>query len=165
MNVSVSKWKKSGNGKGNLKDIGSDGKCSVSLILLGTDYTDIKDDEEIDVHYIDDDRFDFCGNSIPTGYFWCMAEMHDLVGIVSQSCSEIGLDISNVKMTTSMKVSPKQSTNRNPNKRNKEDMSEQHELFKEMKTMVKNSEKEMRKNELNALYALFRYTQSFHAEA
>jgi hypothetical protein len=44
-------------------------------------------------------------------------------------------------------------------------MSEQHELFKDMKVMVKNSEKEMRKVELNALYASLRYAQSFHAEA
>ncbi len=90
-----------------MKDIGSDGKCSVRLVLFVNDYTDIKDDEDIDVQYFDDDRFDFCENIIPTGYVWCMNEMHDLVGIFSRSCIEIGSDISKFKMKTSMKVSPK----------------------------------------------------------
>ena len=76
LNWSVAAWSKSGNGKGNLAN-------GEKMRLKGTTYA-IEDDEMV-IIYIDVDHFDFCGNSLPTGYFWFMAEMYDLVGTVSRT--------------------------------------------------------------------------------
>ena len=52
--------------------------------MRGTLYT-VDKYETVVVKYIDNNRFDFCQNSLPNGYFWCIVEMHDIVGTVSQN--------------------------------------------------------------------------------
>lgn len=131
MNWSVAAWRKSGNGKGNLAD-------GEKMRLKGTAYA-IEDDEAV-VTYIDDDRFDFCGNSLPTGYFWCMAEMHDLVGTVSQNCSEVGVTMENVSATGSM------STKRETKKVEKDKVDKSHNL---VQAMMKRNREEMREYRLS----------------
>ena len=74
MNVACAKWKVSGNGKDNL-----------SVELNSLEY----DSDEDDAVFVKDNRFDFCSNSVPVGYFWCVAEMHNLVAKVSQNCGSI----------------------------------------------------------------------------
>ena len=74
MNVACAKWKVSGNGKGNL---------SVELNYL--EY----DSDEDNAVFVNDDRLGFLSNSVPVGYFWCVAEMHNLVAKVSQNCGSI----------------------------------------------------------------------------
>ena len=74
MNWADLAWKVSGNGKGNLTE-------GEKLRVRGTLYT--IEDSEAAIKYIDDDRWNFCGNSLPTGYFWCVAEMHEIVATVS----------------------------------------------------------------------------------
>ena len=85
LNVALANWKTSGNGAGNK----SAGK---RLLFFGTDYAnDSIDENQEAIEYVNDDRFDFCMNSISVGYFWCMAEACDMVSHVSQNCESIGV--------------------------------------------------------------------------
>ena len=134
MNWSVAAWKKSGNGKGNLAD-------SELLRVKGTRYA-IQDEEAV-INYVDDDRFDFCGNSLPTGYFWCIAEMHDIIGTVSQNCGEVGVTMDKISSTSDQKT--KLSKGSKVDKNNKRSDF----IINEMKDMMKQNKKDMREYHLN----------------
>lgn len=95
MTWSVAARKKSGNGTGNL-NLAEGGKLRVR----GTLYS-IKEYEAV-VNYIDDDRFDFCGNTLQTGSFWCTAEMYDIVGSVSQNCENVGVTMAKTNSTSNI---------------------------------------------------------------
>ena len=136
MNWSVAAWKKSGNGKGNLAE-------GEKLRVKGTSYYCVDEDEAV-IKYIDDDRFDFCGNSLPTGYFWCIAEMHDLVGTVSQSCEEVGVTMDNIRPTIGADKTPRSS-------KEKDKKIGSHIFLDEMKEMMRKNEKNMSEYRINKL--------------
>jgi len=87
MNMSLANWRKSGNGSGNL----------VPKKVVGINYMSIDNNsntsfssDQSNYQFIDDDCADFV-KSLQIGYFWSVAEMYDLVDIISQSCAEAGL--------------------------------------------------------------------------
>lgn len=89
LNVAINDWKKSGNGKGNKNE-------DIEIRINNCDY-----DKQLifgeGVKWVDDDRFDFCKRNVPFGYFWCVAELNDLVKTVSQNCESLGIDLENIR--------------------------------------------------------------------
>ena len=81
------------------------------------------------VKYIDDDCFDFCGNSLPTGYFWCITEMHGIVVTVSQTCEEVGVTMTKINSTFDIKTTRISKTN--------EKQMKLHVIFEQMQVMIK----------------------------
>lgn len=82
-------WKVSGNGQGNLSP---EGKEMFSIRFKHVVYA--KDDEvEVEIKYVEDDRWNFCGNRLYLGYFWCMSDAHGLVNHATQKAGAVGLDM------------------------------------------------------------------------
>jgi hypothetical protein len=84
-------WKKSGNGKDNLKD---NGETAHLIRILGEEYKDKQpvddDDNPLIIKYVSDDRYEFCGNSLATAYFWGSTEKIDLMSVVTQNLGSYG---------------------------------------------------------------------------
>ena len=80
-------WKASGNGK---DDEAEDGQV-VRLLLKGTEYPDMAEDANTTIKYVDDDRFHFCSDDLPTAYFWGLVEMIDLTSFCMQDVASVGL--------------------------------------------------------------------------
>eukprot|EP00957_Ditylum_brightwellii_P131479 10028052-Ditylum_brightwellii.AAC.1 len=86
----LARWKKSGNGVGNMKQIS------------GIEYKN-KSNDEIDVELVDDNWWDFIP-SIHHGYFLSLTESINLVKDVSQNCKTVGVTMDKVKDTLFMRT-------------------------------------------------------------
>ena len=80
LNVAISNWKRSGNGKGNL---------NPKVKGLGYDLF-VEDDS--DIMYVDDDRYNFV-NQLHIAYFWSLSEITGLTQHISQNCSSLKMGI------------------------------------------------------------------------
>ena len=96
MNKAVSCWKRSGNGKSN--DI--DGK----MVRLNGTTEQEEEEEDIEYVFLDDDRFDFCGNNLAVAYWWASADHMGHTEFISQNCNEVGLDMNNIQATSNQRV-------------------------------------------------------------
>jgi hypothetical protein len=91
-----SKWRQSGNGKGNLVQAGQ--QQTVRVRLRGTAYSTVGiagastiDDDEVVIRMMDDDRWAFCDRNIAVAYLWGMLEELGLSLFATQNCERIGL--------------------------------------------------------------------------
>ena len=140
LNVALANWKTSGNGAGNK----SSGK---RLLFFGTDYAnDSIDENQEAIEYVNDDRFDFCMNSISVGYFWCMAEACDMVSHVSQNCESIGVTMTKIAKVNSMNCYS--NSKKQPKKR---EHSEQMIIIQSIKELCSSNEKRMKLREKQTL--------------
>ena len=91
MNIALANWRKSGNGAGNLapKIKGIDYAASASTDK-NTHTSSSSSSAASNDRYVDDDCADFV-NHTHIGYYWSLAELYDLVDVVSQSCSKAGV--------------------------------------------------------------------------
>ena len=62
------------------------------------------EDEDVEYVFVDDDRFDFCGNNIAVAYWWASADHMGHTEYISQNCTEVGLDMKNIQATLSQRV-------------------------------------------------------------
>ena len=81
MNVALSNWKMSGNGKGNLNPK-----------VKGLGYDELTN-EDSDLTYVDDDRFGFV-SQLQIAYFWSLCDITGLTQHISQNCSSLNVGIS-----------------------------------------------------------------------
>ena len=95
MNWLAAAWKKRGNEKGDLVK-------GEKVLARGTLY--VIEGNKAAVKYADDDRFDFCENSIATSYFWCTIEKHNIISTVSQNCAEVGVTMTKVNYTADVRA-------------------------------------------------------------
>ena len=93
LNQSIANWKRSGNGKGNYnaRDV-----SEKTIRFNGTTYDDDViefdgEDNEKDMKFVDDDRFQYCGNRLPTLFFWCMTDLNGLVTFVQSHSKKCGV--------------------------------------------------------------------------
>ena len=89
MNVAISNWKLSGNGKGNLR---------AKVKGLAYDNSLNVDDDDT---FVDDDRFSFV-SQLNIAYFWSLCEMSGLTHHISQNCSALS---GNMNESDSMNLS------------------------------------------------------------
>ena len=82
LNIALSNWKTSGNGKGNLL-----------TKVRGLDYDNSSSDEN-QVTFIDDDRFNFV-KQLNIAYFWSLSELTGLTHHISQNCSALSESLNN----------------------------------------------------------------------
>jgi hypothetical protein len=78
LNVALANWKRSGNGKGNIK-------AKVKGLGYGN-YIN----EENHVTFVDDDRFKFV-NQLNIAYFWSLCEITGLTQQISQNCTALNI--------------------------------------------------------------------------
>ena len=68
---SMLNWQGSGNGAMGQ----ADDDDTIRLIIKGTKYTQqYKDDDEVTIRYVDDDRFKYCINNLSVAYLWAVLE-------------------------------------------------------------------------------------------
>ena len=77
MNVALSNWKRSGNGKGNL-----------GAKVKGLGYDTLVSSEENHVTFADDNRFNFV-KQLHIAYFWSLCEISGSTHHISQNCSAL----------------------------------------------------------------------------
>ena len=106
LNVAIANWKKSGNGKGNIK-----------ARVNGLGY-DNMDEEENHVTFVDDDRFNFV-NQLHVAYFWSLCEITGLTQHISQNCSALSNTDTNGTSSTSHLVRGRTASKGNHGKRKK----------------------------------------------
>ena len=110
MNKAVSCWKWSGNGKSNAID-------RKEVRLNGSMDTE-EDDEDVEYVFLDDDRFDFCGNNVAVAYWLASADQMGHTEYISQNCNEVGLDMNNIQATLSQRVKLTASKKKKKDKEN-----------------------------------------------
>ena len=52
------------------------------------DLEEYGEEDEKDIEFVDDDRFQFCDSRIANLFFWCMCDLHGLVTFVQQNCKK-----------------------------------------------------------------------------
>ena len=45
------------------------------MLLKGTDYGHVDEEPNTTIKIVDDDRFNFCNDDLPTAYIWGLVEM------------------------------------------------------------------------------------------
>jgi hypothetical protein len=63
-----------------------------------------EEDEDVEFIFLDDDRFDFCGNNLAVAYWWASADHMGHTEYISQNCTEVGLDMNNIQATSKQRV-------------------------------------------------------------
>jgi hypothetical protein len=85
---SMLNWQGSGNGAMGQ----ADDDDTIRLSIKGTKYTQqYKDDDEVTIRYVDDDRFKYCVNNLSVAYLWAVLEMICLTSFALQSAKAVGL--------------------------------------------------------------------------
>jgi len=92
-NQAVGNWRASGNGKGNFNDPRGVGTKIVRFndIAYEDDLAEHGEDEEKEVMFVDDDRFQYCGNRLALLFFWGMLDLCGLVIFIQQHCKKCGV--------------------------------------------------------------------------
>lgn len=92
-NQAVSNWRASGNGKGNFNDPRGVGTKIVRFndIAYEDDLVEHGEDEEKEVMFVDDDRFQFCDKRLALLFFWGMLDLCGLVTFIQQHCKKCGV--------------------------------------------------------------------------
>ena len=91
-NKSFANWKASGNGKGNYNERGVGVKIlRFNNVRYEEDLEEYGEEDEKDIEFVDDDRFQFCDSRIANLFFWCMCDLHGLVTFVQQNCKKAGI--------------------------------------------------------------------------
>lgn len=107
MKASHANWGASGNG--------NDGRAqtvTMNVRVNGTEYAKTPTDDEGDgnIVYVDDDRMNYCGGSLPLAYFWASIEKYGLTTFCLQHFGDLGLE--NGRPVQSARDGPKAATNR-----------------------------------------------------
>jgi hypothetical protein len=110
MKAAHANWSASGNG--------NDGRAqtaTTNVRVNGTVYAVTPTDGEGDdnIVYVDDDRFNFCGGSLPLAYFWASIEKYGLTTFCLQHFGDLGLE--NGRPLQSARNGPKAATDRKKN--------------------------------------------------
>jgi hypothetical protein len=66
----------------------------TNVRVNGTEYAETPTDGEGDdnIVYVDEDRFYFCGGSLPLAYFWASIEKYGLTTFCLQHFGDLGLE-------------------------------------------------------------------------
>ena len=120
MNVALSNWKLSGNGKGNLNPK-----------VRGLGYDELIN-EDTNLTFVNDNHFSFV-SQLHKAYFWSLSEISGLTQHISQNCSSLNMDISETDITkcssTSRKVAGRTSSSGVVNQVKKQKIEKQTEAL------------------------------------
>ena len=97
LNQVIQNWKTSGNGKMNMTNPGK----VIKVRGVNDGIYDSNDEDEDDVIFVDDDRWQFAQNcGMHLGYFWCLCELHELTDECLQRCEGAGVTMDNIRATS-----------------------------------------------------------------
>ena len=107
MKAAHANWSASGNGNDMRAQTGM-----TNVRVNGTEYAVTPTDGEGDdnIVYVDEDRFNFCGDSLPLAYFWASIEKYGLTTFCLQHFGDLGLE--NGRPVRSARDGPKAATNK-----------------------------------------------------